>query len=300
MHSTNEHNLKKGAICLLIGEAFIALMVAVIKKLSADIPNEALVFYRNIIGLCILLPIIFLDPRNDTPLNSLRTNHLPLHLIRCFFGVSAMYCFFYVIANIPLAEATLVKLSVPFFLPLITYFWLKETIQRKNKLAILIGFLGVLAILRPGTDQFNPIALIGVLGACFAAIAKVAIRRMNSTEPNTRIVFYFALLSSLITAMPLIWDCAHQHCPLPNTEQALWLGLLGILGTGGQLFMTQAYRIANPGKIGPYTYSSLIYATLLGWIFWGETLALPTIIGSTLIIYAGLLNLRVNDNDHPK
>ena len=154
-------------------------------------------------------------------------------------------------------------------------------------MAILVGFIGVIFILRPGTDNFEPIALIGLGAAALAASAKVCIRKMGNTENSVTIVFYFGLISSLLSMIPLMWSWQiplSHHWPL--------ILAMGLVGTLGQLALTKAYRIANPGQIGPYVYSSVVYGAALGWFIWGETLLMSTIIGSALIIAAGLWNIK--------
>lgn len=272
----------KGALLLLGGEFLLALMAAMIKAMADILDPNVLVFSRNLFGLLFLLPIVIqYGPA------SLRTQHLPLHLVRAGTGLAAMYCYFFVIANLPLAEATLVKLSAPFFIPLVAWLWLREAIGTRTYVAILLGFAGVVLVLRPGASSFEPLALIGVLGALLASVAKVSIRRMAESEPSHRIVFYFGLLATVMSAVP-----ASLNWVTPPPSSWLWLAAIGLAGTLGQLLMTQAYRIANPGRIGPYTYSAVVYAAGLGWLFWGEALALTTILGSLLIIIAGSLNFK--------
>ncbi|MBV1880973.1 MAG: DMT family transporter [Pseudomonadales bacterium] len=275
-------SLLKGALYILAAEFLLSAMAAIIKHLSQELPIEMIVFFRNFFGLLALLPLLA-----HGGLSQLRTNRIGMHLLRGLTGVTAMYGFFFVIGNIPLTEAVLVKLTTPFFLPIITFLWLGEAIRSNTKWAIVIGFIGVIFILRPGADNFEPLAIIGVFAAVFASFAKVCIRRMATTEPSIRIVFYFGLICSSVTAIPLIWSWQ-----TPSTETWLWLIGMGIIGSCGQILMTRGYQVANPGQIGPYVYSSLIYASAFGWYFWGETPLLTTAIGCVFIIGAGLWNMK--------
>lgn len=278
---TAPNKLLQGALLILLGEALLAVMGAIIKHLSLDLPTEVIVFYRNLFGLLLLLPIVF-----NSGFSSLKTQKFHLHLLRAGVGLTAMYGFFYVLGNMPLAEAFLVKLTTPFFMPIIAAIWLGESIRRKNVAAIALGFIGVIFILRPGTDAFTPIALIGIGAAFLAGSAKVTIRLMGSTESSVTIVFYFGVISSVLAAIPLLWSWQ-----VPLAHNWPWIVLMGLAGTLGQLALTRAYRIANPGQIGPYVYSSVVYGAALGWFIWGESLMISTIIGSALIILAGILNL---------
>ncbi|HVK98551.1 MAG TPA: DMT family transporter [Dongiaceae bacterium] len=276
------NDLKLGALYLLMAEFLLAVMAALIKHLSGEVPQEMLVFCRNLFGLTALLPIIL-----HKGVRNLKTQRLRVHLQRSVVGLIAMYGYFYVIAHLPLAEAVLVKLSAPFFLPIIAFIWLKEKIRLRTVLAILLGFVGVVFVLRPGSDTFQPVALVGIGAAALASLAKVTIRDMADTEPVYRVVFYFGLMATLVSSIPLLW--AWQ---MPPSHTWVWLFIIGIAGTLGQLLMTKAYQIANPGQVGPYTYASVIYAAIMGWLFWDEALLITTLIGSVLIVASGILNMK--------
>lgn len=278
MHS----DITRGAIYLLVGEFFLAVMVALIKKITGEVSQIDMVFFRNLFGLFALLPVIY-----HHRIESLKTRRFGLHAFRATVGLSGMYLYFYVIGLMPLAEAILVKLTVPFILPLITWAWLGEKITTRTAITILVGFMGVIFVLRPGADTFQPVALLGLLASFFQADAKVSIRKMSATEPGHRIVFYFGLIATVVSAIPFLWSPSW-----PQGEALYYLMAIGITATIGQLCITHAYKIANPGQVGPYTYSCVIYAAVLGWIFWGETLLITTFVGSALIVAAGLFNLR--------
>jgi drug/metabolite transporter (DMT)-like permease len=222
-----------------------------------------------------------------TGFSELKTQRFHWHLMRALVGLSAMYCFFFVLARMPLAEAFLVKLTSPFFMPLIAYIWLKESIGPNTRWAILIGFIGVAFILRPGSESISYFAIIGLVGAALAALAKVTIRKMGNTESSVAIVFYFGLISTIISAPPAFY--AWQTVP---DYAWSWILLMGAVATLGQLALTRAYRTAPTGRIGIYVYSSVIYGALMGWVFWGEVPLWTTWLGSAFIIAAGLINIR--------
>lgn len=271
-----------GALFILLGEALLGVMGGIIKHLSDDLSTQQVVFFRNIAGLIMLLPILV-----RTGFAELKTKRFHWHFMRAAVGLSAMYCYFFVLARMPLAEAFLVKLTSPFFMPIIAYIWLKESIGPNTRWAIIIGFIGAAFILRPGTDSFSYFAIIGFIGAALAALAKVTIRKMGNTESSVAIVFYFGLISAIISAPPAIY--AWQEVP----DYAWgWIVTLGAVATLGQLALTQAYRIAPTGKIGIYVYSSVIYGAAMGWIFWDEIPLWSTWLGSAFIIAAGLINIR--------
>ena len=139
----------------------------------------------------------------------------------------------------------------------------------------------------PGSGAFNPVLLLVLASAALMGIAKVSIRRMADSEPPRRIVFWFGLISTLISALPMLWNERW-----PDQAQLFWLLGIGLIATVAQMCMTHAYQLASPGRIGVYNYSSVIWAVTLGWLFWGETLYFSFLLGTLLIVGAGIWNLR--------
>jgi len=225
-----QDNLARGALLLIAGELLLAVMAAMIKHLSLQgLPSELIVFARNALGLLFLFPILF----STGGLGQLRTQRIGLHLLRATTGVAAMFCFFYTIAHVALAEAILVKMTAPFFLPLTAMLWLGDRVTLRTWLAILLGFVGVAVIMRPGTGAFNPVLLIALLSAALMGVAKVSIRKMADTEPPRRIVFWFGAFSTLISAVPLLWVDIW-----PSTTQFGWMLAIGLVATIAQICRT--------------------------------------------------------------
>lgn len=277
----HQHQLRQGALFLLMGEALLAVMGGMIKYLSETLSTEQIVFFRNAAGLVILAPLVMQQGRK-----LLYTQVWHWHLMRGVVGVSAMYCYFWALGHMPLTEAFLVKLSSPFFMPVIGLLWLGERAGRYSLLAVAVGFAGVACILRPNDSTFTLIALVALLGAFLAALAKVTIRRMSATESSQTIVFYFGLIAAIISAP----GAAMNWQPVPNTMWG-WILVLGLVATVGQLLLTRAYRIAPTGKVGVYAYSAVLYGAVMGWYFWDELPLWTTWLGAALIVGAGLLNL---------
>ena len=284
------NNPSRGAMMLISGELLLAVMAAMIKHLTDQgLSSESMVFFRNLFGLLFLFPVLF----RSGGLGQLKTQRIGIHLLRAVTGVGAMFLFFYTIAHATLAEAVLVKMTAPFFLPLIGLVWLGDRVKAQTWWAILLGFVGVVVILRPGSGAFNPVLLLALASAALMGIAKVSIRRMADSEPPRRIVFWFGLFSTLISAVPMLWNERW-----PDQIQLYWLLGIGLIATMAQMCMTHAYQLASPGRIGVYNYSSVIWAVTLGWLFWGETLYFSFLLGTALIVGAGIWNLRTQRGVH--
>lgn len=271
----------QGALLLALSALLFALMGAGIREISGSVNNESVVFFRNLVGVLFFLPLILL--RGVRPL---RTRRLQSHLWRTTYGLAAMYCFFYAIAHLPLADAMLFTYSAPIFTPLIAHFWLKEPLTRRMLVTSLVGLCGVLLVAKPSSALLDAQALVGLAASLLAAFAFVSIREMSDTEPASRIVFYFALFSALISAIPLSWSWQ----PL-DSRQLGWLLGIGLLATASQLIMSRAYGLAPPGVIGPIAYLAIVFAGLIAWLLWGEMPDGLSLLGAALIFAASLLSI---------
>ena len=283
MHS---QHLYLGALYIVGAELMFASMGASIRFVSEDLNNPMVVFARNLIGLLILLPWLL-----RSGLQSFRTSVPHLHLVRGVAGISAMYCFFYAIAHLPLANAMLLKLSAPLFIPLVALVWLHERFTWHVIAALLVGFSGVAVILTPDLASASGVSLIALAGGAFAAVAKVTVRRLSRSESGPLIVFYFACSGLLISLLPLPW-----FWQVPTAEQVRWLLLVGGFATAGQLLLTRGMACAPAARLGPFTFFSVLFGAALGWLLWDEQLTLATTFGALLILVSAFLTGRGRGN----
>lgn len=271
----------QGAALLALSALLFACMGVGIREVSGSVNNESVVFFRNLVGVFFFMPLILLKG-----IRPLRTQRLASHLGRTSYGLAAMYCFFYAIAHLPLADAMLFTYAAPLFTPLIARWWLKEPLSKRILATTLVGLAGVLLVAKPSAALLDSQALIGMAASVMAACAFVSIREMSDTEPAFRIVFYFSLFSALISAVPLAWTWQ----PVSEHDLALLLGI-GLLATASQLIMSKAYVLAAPGLIGPVAYLAIVFAGAIAWLRWGETPDMTSILGATLILVASLLSI---------
>ncbi|WP_026374621.1 DMT family transporter [Aestuariibacter salexigens] len=271
-----------GALCLIVAEALFAGVGAMVKHLSESLTQTQLVFFRNLAAMLVMLPWILRGGRT-----LIHTDKFPLHLFRASTGLIAMYCFFYVLANMPLAPAMMALLIAPFIVPLIARVWLKETISIKTLVAMMIGFVGAALVLNPGSEGINIFIVLAVLCACLVATTKCTIRKLTDSEPSLRIVGYFTGISTIISFFPMLWDW--QPISLHNTGL---LAIMGVFAAVGQVLMTRAFRLASPVKIGLLTYTSVIFAAMLGYLLWQEPISTGLLAGSVLIVWAANITLR--------
>jgi drug/metabolite transporter (DMT)-like permease len=270
------------ALSAIFAALMFASMGVAVRYSSAVLPNEMTVFLRNGFGLLFLLPWLA-----RYGIGNLGTKRLPAHILRSLSGLAAMYCFFFAIAHLQLAEAVLLNYSSPLFIALIALLWLGERASLQLVSAIMTGFIGVCFILRPEADLFKGAAWVGLLSAVFAAFAMVTIRNLSTTEPTIRIVFYFSLTGTVVSAIPLLWSWQ-----TPTWQAVMLMSVAGLTATIGQFFLTHSYSLAPAARVGPYTYSSVIFAATYGWIFWEEIPDSLTFTGALLIIVACIMTLQ--------
>lgn len=279
---TPYRNVVIASLLILFSEVCFTGVSAMIKYLSTDLPQQQLVFFRNLMAFVVLLPWVL---RKGT--SAFKSQAWRWHISRGIAGIVAMYLYFYSIANLPLAQATVVLLMAPFLIPIISRLWLKEMVSRQTWIAVAVGFIGVTIFLNPTAQVLSPVVLIAFCGAILAAYTKTLIRKMSATESSSKIVFFFAVLATGISAIPLLWtqqSIASEH----------WLGLtvMGICAVAGQLGMTKAFTLAPAVKVGVFIYSSVIFAALMGYFFWDEALTWHMLVGALVITSAGYLALR--------
>lgn len=276
------NELERGALYMIAAALMFASVGACVRILSASLPNEMVVFFRSFFGLIVLLPLVW-----HRGLGNLKTRHLRGHLGRGLAGVAAMYCYFYAVTQLPLAEAVLLNYTTPLFVPFIAALWLHERVSPKLWVSIGTGFLGILFILRPGEGLFASAAVIGLASGALAALAMTGVRRLTHTEPVFRIVFYFSLVSTVVAAVPLPvrWQ---------TPDASLWflLIVMGAIASLGQLLLTRAYACAPAAQVGPFSYAAVVFAAVGGWVLWGEVLDVFSFIGTALVCLGGILTIR--------
>ena len=277
----DRQNIARGAFFIVASEISFALSAAIIKLVSADLPNETIVFFRSFFGLLILVPFIL---KSDSKI--FQTERFPLHLLRAGFGVAGMYSFFYAVGQISLGDSMLIKSTSPLIIPFMSAIWLHEKITPRIILAGGIGFLGVFLILQPDGNT-HWASLVALASSIFAASAFVTVRKLSATEPPLRIVAYFTIFGLTISSIPMFW-----HWQTPTLKQYIMLIGISIATTMFQVLLTRGYQNAPASSLGIFTYTSVPFGTFLGWLIWKEVLDLNFLFGAGLIIIAGIIILR--------
>lgn len=261
--------------------ACMAVMFATVKWATArGVPIFEIVFFRNAFAF---VPLGIYIARTSGPA-ILRTSRPGAHITRAAIGLTGMVGGFAAVGLMPLTEATALGFTAPLFMVALSALILREPVGWHRWGAVAVGFVGVLVMVHPDPAHMATLgALFALVGALGSAGAMIAIREIGRTEPGPRIVFYFTLAGALVGLASLPFGWVLTDAP---TFGVLVLG--GLIGGVGQLLLTQALRLAPIGAVAPFDYIQLVWASLLGFLIWGERLRPETVAGAAVVAASGL------------
>ena len=269
---------------MLAAGLLFACMGVFVKLGAAHFSSAELVFYRSAIGLA----AVYVITRHQRL--TLATPHWKMHLGRSLSGFAALLLYFYAISALPLATAVTLNYTSPLFLALLTTLLLKERTHWPLVLAIILGFAGVVLLLRPTLNQDQFFAgCIGLVSGFLAGIAYFNIKQLGKMgEPEWRVVFYFTLLCTVGAGLWMLLTAFHSV----NRENLLILLGLGTTATLAQFAMTRAYGKGKTLVSGSLAYSTVVFASLFGIVLWGEMLPVTGWLAIGLIAASGILSIK--------
>lgn len=271
------------ALLIRLAAAFgIATLYLVVKLAhESGIHIAEIMFWRQAGAI----PPILLWLTARRRLSSLATGRLGTHALRAVAGTIGMLSNFGATILLPLAVATILGFTTPLFAVILTFVLLREKVGPWRMLAVALGFAGVLVIARPGAMPIAPLgAFAGLLSGFMVALISFQVRDLARTEAPLTVVFYFALFGTLFLA-PLQPFVMSGHTPY----QWLLIGLLGLIGTFGQILLTTSLRFGAVASVVVMDYSAIIWTTLFGWKVFNQLPPASTWLGAPLIIAAGLV-----------
>jgi drug/metabolite transporter (DMT)-like permease len=270
----------------MLAAGFLFGCMGVFVKLgAAHFSSGELVFYRSFFSLLFVSSMLL---HKRVPL---ATPHWRGHLWRGLSGTVAMMLFFYCIAMLPLATAITLNYTSSLFLTMLTLTIFKDKLHLPLGASLALGFIGVVLLLHPTLERNQFLSgLLGLLSGFLAAVAILNVRQLGMQgEPAMRVVFYFNLVATLISAIWMTQGTAH---PLAPSNFPLLLAI-GASATFAQLAMTHAYRIGQTLVVSSLSYSTIAFASLFDVALWHDTLPMAGWIGILLIIASGMLSLRL-------
>lgn len=270
------HRFLHAALLMLASTLFFGVMAVTIRYASQSLPTFEIAFFRNAFGLLALLPVLLRGDRSV-----FRTQQLPRYLLRSTIGIVSMLCGFWAIGHLPLSQAISLSYSTPLFVTVLAVFWLGEQVRMRRWAAVVIGFLGVLVIVRPGTEGFSLGSLVAVMAAVSSAVVAIQIKQLSRIDPADTIVFYTYLFWVPLSLLPalFVWQW-------PQGLAWAWLLATGIFGTIAQLLWTRALRMGDVSALTPISFMQLPLVAVAGYLLFGETLDRWTVIGAGIIFAA--------------
>ena len=258
---------------MLVGTFFLTIMTAIVRSLADDLHPFEIAFFRCLMGLAMLLPILL---RNGV--KSMYTKNIGSMALRSAFHTGGMLFYFMALTLMPLAELSALTFLAPLVITLLAVLLLGEKLGIRRIASLIIGFSGALIILRPGSEVMSTGAIYALVSVFSWSGAVIIIKRLSRTNSTVTITIYGLFFLTLFTFVPalFVWRW-------PTSDQYIWLFALAVVGTVGQLLFTEAMKVADVTLIMPFDFSKLVYASLFGFFFFSEVPSFWTFFGGGII-----------------
>ena len=291
-----------GVLSLCLGVFVFSMQDAILKGLSGSHAVTLAIVLRSIVGL----PILFAMVWYESGPKALRTRNWKLLVARGLILLTSYTTYYMAFPALPLAEAVALFFTSPIFVTILAAAFLREKVSWKSWGAVIAGFVGVLIILRPGSGLFEPAALLSLLSAAAYALSMVLARRYSADESTTVMAFYVngvymvaAAGVALVFHLLGITQAAHPSLEflvrpwaMPNLTDLALMGLCGVIAALGMTLLTHAYRMARANLVTVFEYTGMLWVPLWGFLFFQEIPKWTTVIGTLIIIAAGIFAVR--------
>lgn len=271
-----------GIAWMVLATALFVALDTIAKYLTAIYPVEQVVWARFTFHLAFVACV--LAPRG---LPTFRSKRPGLQLLRSCFMLGANACFFLAIRTMALVEATAIVFCGPLFVTLLSIPLLGERVGLRRMSAVVIGFVGALVIIRPGTDILQTVAVLPLLAALSFALYQILTRKLAPYDPPLTTLFYTSVAGTVgsCVLVPSVWV-------EPDMQGWVLMAGAGLFGALGQLALIKAIQLAPVSVVAPFNYLGLVWASAFGFIFFADVPDGPTIIGALIIAASGLYVLR--------
>lgn len=271
-------NPLRGILCILGATAFFSFSDAMSKLLGADLPAIEITFLRYIVFVVLAGLYCRVAGVKPWPVAS-----IPIQIIRGLGLFSSAIFFIEALRHLPLADAASIGFISPLLITALSVPMLGEIVGIRRWAAIIVGFIGVLVVIRPGTGAFRPEALWVLASSSTWAVASVLTRRMAGQDHSATTLFWSACTGLLVVScmVPFAWVPISLH-------NLLLCIAYGVVSFTGQSLMVMAYRYATASTIAPFNYVQLAYSTSLGFFLWGTLPDGQTWLGTAIIVASGI------------
>lgn len=280
-HQPRLDNLR-GILWMLAAVLALTGMFVIVKDMVRELPVFVVAIMRTGLALVLLVPWMV-----RVGAAGMRTTRLWGHLSRSFFGITSFVCVVYALSKLLMADAIVLSFTSPLWAILVSAILLGEVAGRRRIAATLVGFAGVLLIVKPH-GGFEPASLVALGGALLTAFAMVSMKSLSATEPPTRVVFYFFTLGTL-----MLLPAAIATWQTPTLVQFAWLCGAGFLGAIGQSWLARAYDAAEVTVVAPFDFLRPPVAAVLAFALFGEVPDPWTVVGMAIVIGASIYIARL-------
>ena len=269
----------RGIALILLSTVFLGASDVTAKYLSATLPSIEIAWIRFLVFAVIMMPA--LTPAS--PLFALRTERLGLQLMRGAALLASSLLFISGLRFLPIAEASATGFVAPLFVTALSIIFLGESVGLRRWLATAVGLIGVVIILRPGTGAFHPAVFFPIVSALAWACTLIMTRMMSGRERAVTTMAYSSIAGvCILTALvPLVWVA-------PSWHDILFGIFIGVASTAGQWIVVLAFRYADASVLAPFSYTQLLWVSILGFVIFGEIPDIWTVIGAAFIVASGL------------
>lgn len=268
---------------MMMSILLFSLMDASVKWLGALYPTAQIMFFRCVVALVPVAVIILL--RGGPGI--LRTSHKGLHLLRSVMGIGAMAFAFYAFSLMPLAEAVSILHTAPLFMTALSVILLREKVGLRRWTAILIGFVGMLIVVRPGADMLASGSIYMLTAAFLIGCTTIIIRHLGKIDDPVCITFYFTVTGVLVSSVGIFIQGWQQ----PSLRDLALLTMVGLFGGMAQYLMTLSYQHLTVGILAPLKYLTIVFGGSIAYLVWGEVPDLQSVVGIGIIVASGLYTL---------
>lgn len=274
-------NLRGAIFMLLSGLVFTAMMV-MIREVSGRIDPLQMAFFRCWIGWVAIMPFIL-----HAGIGTVVTAAIRLHFSRAALGTIAMFCAYYAIAHMPLADYTALSFTRPLFATVFAVLILHEIVRWRRWTATAVGFCGVLVMVRPGHAAIDPATFVALGESVALALLIVIVKLMPPREKTLAMLFWFGAIATPITLLPAIYVWVW-----PTLGDWLWLIGMALAGVGSQWFFLLAFRSGEASFVAPIDYTRLIFVAAVGYLAFSEIPSPWTLLGAAIIVGSTLYIVR--------
>ena len=268
----------QGALWLVSGGFIFTSTSVMIRLLAEQIESVQTAFFRGVFSVILLLPMIL-----SGRVRPWQSKRITGHFWRTLAGTASMVLGFYAVTLLPLADATALAFSQPLFSVVVAALVVGERVRWRRWSATIIGFAGVLIMVRPGAGTLQPGAIVAILNAAMVAFSILLVKRLSDSETPLMILTQFAIFSTMLLLPPAVWVWKWP---------TLWGWVLavgvGVTATVGQYFWVQAFKVGEMSAVAPFEYLRLPFAVLVGWLIWHDKPSVWTYVGAAIVIASAL------------